>query len=149
VKAEQQIPRNALVWMIISLFTLVVPHAERIPVWVLLVYVLAALWRFMVYRGRWSFPRWPIKLGLIFAAFAGIHFLNEKDECENAPMTTWINESVALRERIYNTLYDNTDRETGLPDLSWNYQHDFLPLVEERLAAAGYRAAALLNKVYM
>jgi hypothetical protein len=55
---------------------------------------------------------------------------------------------VALRERIYNTLYDNTDRETGLPSLSWDYQHDFLPVVEERLAAAGYRAAALLNKVY-
>lgn len=83
-----------------------------------------------------------------FAAFANIHFRSEKTECEDDPMEDWINESVVLRERIYNTLYDNTDRETGLPNLSWDYQHDFLPLVEERLAAAGYRAAALLNKVF-
>jgi len=83
-----------------------------------------------------------------FAAFANIHFRSQKTECEDDSLSTWINESVALRERIYNTLYDNTDRETGLPSLSWDYQHDFLPIVEERLAAAGYRAAALLNKVY-
>lgn len=72
MKALQQIPRNALVWIIISMFTLVLPHVERIPPWVLLVYFVAALWRFMVYRGRWSFPRWPVKLGLILAGSAGI-----------------------------------------------------------------------------
>ena len=64
MKPEQQIPRNALVWMIISLFALVAPHAGRLPIWVLAVYVFAALWRTQVYRGRWSFPRWPVKLVL-------------------------------------------------------------------------------------
>ena len=53
---QQQIPRNALVWMIICLFTLVAPHIARIPLWVVAVYVLAAVWRINVYRGRWSFP---------------------------------------------------------------------------------------------
>ncbi|MFT5998928.1 MAG: hypothetical protein ACI81P_001384 [Neolewinella sp.] len=83
-----------------------------------------------------------------FAAFASIHTRNRKDEWEDAPLETWISESIVLRERIYNTLYNRTDRETGLPDFSWDYQHDFLPIVEDRLAAAGYRAAALLNKVF-
>ena len=70
---EQQIPRNALAWIIISLFTLVAPHIERIPVWVLLVYVLASVWRIQVFRGRWSFPgRW-IKFALIVSCFAGIY----------------------------------------------------------------------------
>lgn len=72
MKAQQQIPRNALVWIILSMFTLVLPHIERIPPWVLAVYCFAALWRTLVYRGRWSFPRWPVKLGLILAGFAGI-----------------------------------------------------------------------------
>ena len=72
MKAQEQIPRNALGWAILSMFTLVLPHIERIPPWVLAVYFFAALWRIMVYRGRWSFPRWPVKLGLIFAGFAGI-----------------------------------------------------------------------------
>lgn len=74
MKQAEQIPRNALVWIIVSLFTLVAPHVERIPVWVLLTYVLAAVWRVQVYRGHWSFPRWPVRLGLIFAAVGGILF---------------------------------------------------------------------------
>ena len=74
MKIEQQVPRNALVWIIISLFTLMAPHAARIPVWVLLVYVFAAVWRIMVYRGRWSFPgRW-VKAALTVSSFAGIYF---------------------------------------------------------------------------
>ncbi|KAA1193880.1 DUF3488 domain-containing protein [Pseudohalioglobus sediminis] len=72
MKAPQQIPRNALVWIILALFTLVLPHLARVPTWVLAVYLLAATWRVMVYRGSWSFPRWPIKLALIASAFVGI-----------------------------------------------------------------------------
>ena len=83
-----------------------------------------------------------------FAAFATIHTRARKAEWEQAGLETWIVESITLREQLYATLYDRTDRETGLPDFSWNYQHDFLPIVEERLAAAGYRAAALLNRVF-
>jgi hypothetical protein len=83
-----------------------------------------------------------------FAAFASVHTRARKAEWENDDLETWIKESVVLRERIYNTLYDQTDRETGLPDFSYDYQHDFLPIVEDRLAAAGYRAAAVLNGIY-
>jgi len=73
MKPDQQIPRNALVWIVISLFTLVAPHAGRIPLWVIGVYVFAAFWRIMVYQGRWSFPgRW-VKAGLIISSFVGIY----------------------------------------------------------------------------
>jgi len=83
-----------------------------------------------------------------FAAFATIHTRSRKAEWENAPLNDWIEESIRLREDLYNTLYDRTDRATGLPEFSWDYQHDYLPIVEDRLAAAGYRAAALLNGIY-
>jgi len=73
VTIEQQIPRNALAWIIISLFALILPHAGRIPVWVLGVYVFAAIWRMQVHRGRWSFPgRW-VKALLILCGFSGIY----------------------------------------------------------------------------
>ncbi len=72
MKAEQQIPRNALVWSVITLFALVAPHLSRIPLWVLAVYVFAAFWRSMVYRGRWSFPGQGVKLALIVTGFTGI-----------------------------------------------------------------------------
>lgn len=83
-----------------------------------------------------------------FADFVQLHTRARKAEWENDPIEDWIAESIELRERLYNTLYDNTDRETGLPNLSWRYQHDFIPIVEDRLGAAGYRAAALLNGIY-
>ncbi len=69
---EQRIPRNALAWIIIGLFTLVAPHAGRLPVWVLLVYVVAVVWRIQVYRGRWSFPNRWIKVALTVSACLGI-----------------------------------------------------------------------------
>ena len=56
MKVDQPVPRNALAWIIISMFALVAPHAERIPAWVLAVYLAAAGWRTLVYQGRWSFP---------------------------------------------------------------------------------------------
>ncbi len=73
MNSQQQIPRNALVWMIISLFTLAAPHVSRLPLWVLAVYGVAALWRSMVYRGLWSFPGRLAKLALILCACAGIY----------------------------------------------------------------------------
>ncbi|QIB67287.1 transglutaminase TgpA family protein [Kineobactrum salinum] len=70
--AARIVPRNALVWIIISQFALLAPHLGRLPLWVVLVYLFAAGWRIMVYQGRWSFPgRW-VKLGLIAAGFAAI-----------------------------------------------------------------------------
>ena len=74
MKAQQQIPRNALVWSVITLFALVAPHFARIPVWVLAVYVFAAIWRIMVYRGRWSFPSRWVKVFLILTSFIGLYF---------------------------------------------------------------------------
>ncbi len=82
-----------------------------------------------------------------FANFVTMHTRARRADWAEASPETWMQESVALREVVYNTLYDNTDRETGLPDLGYDYQHDFLPIVEERLGAAGYRAAAVLNRV--
>ncbi|MEH6568667.1 MAG: DUF3488 and transglutaminase-like domain-containing protein [Halioglobus sp.] len=74
MKAEQQIPRNALVWIIITQFSLVALHIQRVPIWVLAVYVFAAMWRIQVYAGRWSFPGRLVKIVLILIAFAGIYF---------------------------------------------------------------------------
>jgi transglutaminase-like putative cysteine protease len=73
VKLVQQIPRNALVWIIIAQFALVAPHAGRIPRWILALYFFAALWRVQVYRGHWSFPSWGVKAALAVSGFAGIY----------------------------------------------------------------------------
>lgn len=74
MKAEEQLPRNALGWIILAQFSLIVLHLERIPVWVVAVYLFAALWRFQVYAGRWSFPGRIVKALLIVTSFVGIFF---------------------------------------------------------------------------
>lgn len=83
-----------------------------------------------------------------FTSFVEKHTHRLKATCENDPITTWVEESINIRENIYNTLYDNTDRTTGLPDFSYNYQHDFIPVAENCLGAAGYRAAAMINAIF-
>lgn len=67
-----QVPRHALVWMIVAMFAVVAPHVMRLPIWVIAVYLMCAAWRVMVYRGRWSYPHWAIKLVLTVIAFVGI-----------------------------------------------------------------------------
>ena len=81
-----------------------------------------------------------------FAAYVTMHTRDRQEEWADDAPGQWMEESVVYREMIYNTLYDRTDRESGLPDLGYDYQHDFLPIVEERLGAAGYRAAAVISE---
>ena len=83
-----------------------------------------------------------------FAAFVNKHKIGIKEECENDDIVKWTTESVTARENIYNTLKVRVDSITGLPDLKYIYQHDNQPVIEKRLAAAGFRAAALLNAIY-
>jgi S1/P1 Nuclease len=83
-----------------------------------------------------------------FAGFVEKHTASQKAAWQIATIDTWAKESVEAREIIYNTLYDNTDNDSGLPSMSYNYQHDFLPTIEARLGAAGYRAAAVLNSIF-
>jgi transglutaminase-like putative cysteine protease len=74
VKVAEQLPRHALIWIVLMQFALVAPHIERIPVWILVAYVFAAFWRMQVYSGRWSFPGRLIKAILILTSFSGIYF---------------------------------------------------------------------------
>ena len=67
------IPRNALAWILLSQAVLIVPHIARLPAWVLGTYVVCALWRIMVFQGRWSLPPKIVKVLLSLACFVGIY----------------------------------------------------------------------------
>jgi transglutaminase-like putative cysteine protease len=69
-----QIPRNCLAWLLLSQVTVIAPHLQRLPLWVLLVYLLCAYWRVMVFQGRWSFPNALVKVALIPPCIIGIYF---------------------------------------------------------------------------
>ncbi len=69
---DEQVPRNALVWIIATQFVVLLPHVGRLPLWVPAIYLAAALWRVMVYKGRWSFPGSWLKSLLAVLCFGGI-----------------------------------------------------------------------------
>ncbi|KGE02794.1 transglutaminase TgpA family protein [Pseudohaliea rubra] len=72
MKAAQQIPRNALAWIILCQVLLLAPHGLRVPAWLLLLYLAAFGWRVQLYRNRLPAPTRWLKLVLIGAAMAGI-----------------------------------------------------------------------------
>ena len=67
------IPRNALVWIVISQFALLAPHLLRLPLWLVLVYLATAVWRLMVFQGRASFPGRRVRGVLALAGFGAIY----------------------------------------------------------------------------
>jgi hypothetical protein len=88
---------------------------------------------------------------LSFSEYAGFiekHTAPQKAVWQKATIGIWTKESTDLRELIYNTLYDNTDKDSGLPSMSYVYLHYFMPAIENRLGAAGYRAAEMLNSIF-
>jgi hypothetical protein len=84
-----------------------------------------------------------------FSTFVDKRWQNLKEDCENDPIDKWAEESVLVRDQIYNALCESTDEIPCLPDFSYQYQHDFLPLIEKRLGAAGFRAAAVFNAIFI
>ncbi len=68
-----QIPRNCLAWILLSQLALLAPHTVRLPWWVMCAYLICALWRIMIYQGRWSQPPKWIKVLLALLCFGGIY----------------------------------------------------------------------------
>ena len=72
----------------------------------------------------------------------------EIEHYQDSTVEDWANESIVVREHIYNTLYDYTDRDSGLPSFSWRYQHDNINLVKDRLLVGGVRLAGILDDIF-
>lgn len=72
MKQAQQLPRPALLWIVVAQALLLLPHLPRLPFWVAAVYVVAFIWRVQAFRGKVELPgRW-LKIVLSLAAIAGI-----------------------------------------------------------------------------
>ncbi len=69
-----QIPRNALILLLIAQAMVILPHVVRVPIWITLLCVACGLWRVMVYKGRWSYPGKLVKTLFVFGAFFGVGF---------------------------------------------------------------------------
>lgn len=72
MRPAEVIPSNALAWIIGGQIVLLLPHVARLPVWIVLLYAGAFIWRLQIYRGRWPVPgRW-LKVLLIGIAMTAV-----------------------------------------------------------------------------
>jgi len=74
-----------------------------------------------------------------FAAFIDHPTLKEIQAWQSAAPADWVNESKALRDRVY---------KTGDGKLSFEYDYVEIPLIKQRLLRAGVRLAGLLNSIF-
>jgi len=74
VGVAYQIPRNALVLLMIAQLGVIVPLITHISTWIVGVCIFCGYWRIQVYRGRWGYPASWVKVLLVLAAFIGIIF---------------------------------------------------------------------------
>ena len=68
----RQIPRNSLALLMVAQVFVVVPLAQHITLWVVVVCLFCGYWRTQVYRGRWGFPPSWVKAVLVLASSIGI-----------------------------------------------------------------------------
>lgn len=97
MSAIAPIPRNALLWLLLSLLAVLLPHLGRVPIWILLVYFGAAFWRLQMYRGRADLPSRLVRLGLVIFASAAV-FLSYRSFIGLEPMVGLLLTATALKQ---------------------------------------------------
>ena len=67
-----QIPRNSLALLMVAQAVVVLPHAAHITLWIIGVGFVCGCWRWMVFQGRWDYPRRWVKALLVVASVIGV-----------------------------------------------------------------------------
>jgi len=70
------ITRPALTWLLISGSVLIVPQMLYLPIWVLVLWIVCACWRWQAFKMRVNLPNTPIKLLISFGVLCAIFFTN-------------------------------------------------------------------------
>lgn len=68
----EQLSRSAVLWQLLAVVLVVLPHLGWLPGWVPVLVVASLLARLMIHAGRWPFPHPLVKLVLVLAAGVGL-----------------------------------------------------------------------------
>lgn len=67
-----QLARTSLQWQMLAIVLPLLPHVSHLPIWVPALLLICIGWRFMVFLGRWSFPKWYVKSALVILSALGV-----------------------------------------------------------------------------
>jgi transglutaminase-like putative cysteine protease len=71
-RQTEYLVRDKLAWLLVMQALIILPLLMNLPVWLLLVWATAALWRIQMFRGRWGAPGGAIKTLLTVVCAAGL-----------------------------------------------------------------------------
>ncbi|WP_100640545.1 transglutaminase TgpA family protein [Marinobacter salexigens] len=69
-KHSDNLPSRALLWLIASFGLLLTPQTDRLPVWLILVCIVLAGWRWLAQQGRVRLPGRLLRTGIMLALIA-------------------------------------------------------------------------------
>lgn len=73
-QAVYPIPRNSLIWLLVTVSMALLPHFSRLPAWMWVVVGIALVWRVQVFRQRWGFPNKWLRMAFVFGGAAAIFY---------------------------------------------------------------------------
>jgi nuclease S1 len=82
-----------------------------------------------------------------YTDFLEREFKGTETKWRGASPADWAKESMSYRSRVYE-IWKRTNAANHMPDLGWDYSHDQIGLVEQRLFQGGVRLAELLNSIF-
>ncbi|WP_290698496.1 DUF3488 and DUF4129 domain-containing transglutaminase family protein [Amphritea sp.] len=69
-----QLTRSSMIWLLVSILLVTIPFISILPGWLYLLAFLTVGWRLMVHSGRWNFPHWSVRFGLLLLVLLGLLF---------------------------------------------------------------------------
>jgi transglutaminase-like putative cysteine protease len=71
-KVVYSMPRASLIWLLAAVSGALLPHLQRLPMWIVASAVVCVLWRIQVFRERWLFPNKLFRTLLVLAGTIGV-----------------------------------------------------------------------------
>ena len=70
---DQIISRTSLAWLLTIQIFILVPHFISIPVWIAIVWISVAFWRWKIFQGAWNYPGKLQKTLLVLGCCLGLY----------------------------------------------------------------------------
>lgn len=65
-------PRNALIWLLVSVFAVYIPLQIQLPFWTSIVFLIVVIWRWLMHLGRIPYPTKIVKVTVVVLGIGAV-----------------------------------------------------------------------------
>ncbi len=96
MKVVEQIPRSAIIWLILSQLCMLLPLLGELPLWTPVLVIAVAVVRLQILRGQWPWPSRWLRVLMMLAGVAGV-VMSYRSLLGLEPMVTLLVTAYALK----------------------------------------------------